>query len=146
MLGFFMPRDGRYLGFVWNKNQGMFRMNGQDYCSGQTLSTYIHVSNSAVPWMARSVYVQGGAVSWFCLEQKPRYVQDERYSAVAGMPWSVYVQDERYSAVPWMHGAYMFRMNGQDYCSGQILSTYIHVSNSAVPWTVLCSCKIQAFM
>ena len=48
--GAYMPREGRYLGFVWNKNQGMFRMNGQDYCSGQILSTYIHVSNSAVPW------------------------------------------------------------------------------------------------
>jgi len=54
-----MPREGRYLGFVWNKNQDMFRMNGQDYCSRQILSTYIHVSNNAVAGMPWSVYVQG---------------------------------------------------------------------------------------
>ncbi len=33
----------------------MFRMNRQDFCSRQILSTYIHVGNDAVPWMARSV-------------------------------------------------------------------------------------------
>jgi len=30
-------------------------------------------------------------------------------------------------------GAAMFRRNGQDFCSQQILSTYVHVSNDAVP-------------
>ena len=36
----------------------------------------------------------------------------------------------------------MYRMYGQDLCSGQILSTHIHVSNAAVPWKNKSSCII----
>jgi len=31
----------------------------------------------------------------------------------------------------------MFRMNGHDFCSRQIISTYIHVGNVVMPWQFL---------
>jgi len=49
----------------WHGCQGayMFRMNGQGYCSGQALSTYIHVGNSAVACMLKRQQVQVSALS-----------------------------------------------------------------------------------
>ena len=37
----------------------------------------------------------------------------------------------------------MFRLNGHDLCSRQIISTYIHVGNNVMPWQFL---GIHAFL
>jgi len=51
----------------------MFRMNGQDFCSRQILSTYIHVGSDAVPGMAKSGDVQDER-SGFLLQANPKYL------------------------------------------------------------------------
>jgi hypothetical protein len=45
---------------------------------------------------------------------------------------------------PWWswQRAVMFRMNGQDFCSMQILSAYIHIGNDAVPGLFFAPAKI----
>jgi len=56
--GAYMPREGLYLGFVWNKNQDMFRKGCIGRCHGQFYApakTAFPPSVAVMPW---SVYVQ----------------------------------------------------------------------------------------
>ncbi len=64
----------------WQGRQGahMFRMNGQGFCSKHALSTYIHVSNSAMARTPKRAYVQGWTVFWIRRERLNDIPKDKR--------------------------------------------------------------------
>jgi hypothetical protein len=71
----------------------MFRMNGQVLCSRQTLSTYIHVSNSAVPW---TIFCSRQQLLRCSIKYIPVLAAKIAFPpSMAVMPRSAYVQDER---------------------------------------------------